>query len=432
MKLKKTTTAIAILLTAVLIHSGIIQAEAADSPPPVSPALAVIAEGINMQKCGLKNTPLRFGNRDFSDFMSVDRLDSVTVTALPSVHEGILCLGDVPVIAGQVIKAADVSKLCFIPASAEVEKAVFRFSGEAVCCESSVKCTLNLFDEINAPPTVADNHVPQAISTVKNVMIYTSVTATDPEGDGLVYTVSAHPKHGTVAVTDQNRGVLSYTPAYGYMGDDAFTVTVSDAYGNVGDSKTFTVNVNKSGDTFFFDMLRRDEHLNAVLASGYGIMSGKLVDGKMCFLPDEAPSKSEFVQMVLKATGVNGDMLAVDSGFTDDSDIPANLKGWVSYAAQKGYISGTKTDKGVFFYPNSPVTRAEAAVLINNILNAEGGKTLPYSDSDTIPSWAQEDVAALTELKVLGALSDGSFSPNENVTRAEAAKIVCRIVSPEK
>ena len=67
--------------------------------------------------------------------------------------------------------------------------------------------------------------------------------------------------------------------------------------------------------------------------------------------------------------------------------------------------------------------------MINNIINAKSEKIeLNFSDSSDIPSWAHEDVSILAALNIMNALSDGSYSPNSNITNAQAAKIFCNLV----
>ncbi len=401
-----------------------------DSQTPISPALSIIAEELNMRKCGLSNSPLYLKRQDFQEFLSVDNLSSITISTLPSVFEGTLYLDELPVIANQTIHKADMNKLCFVPASDEVSSATFRFFGNGISCEASVKCTLFLLDNLNTAPVITQNVInSEKLTTKKNIMVYSTLSAEDAENDELSFEVTTEPKHGIVKIIDHQNGSFTYTPALDYTGKDKFEFAVSDIYGNRSEKVWVQINVEKKdAETFYSDMIRREEHIDAVKANAYGIMSGQLVDGKMCFLPDSTPTKAEFLRMTLKAAGVDGEMLAVDTAFADDSDIPISLKGYVAYAAGVGYISGTKTDNGVFFYPNSPITRAEAAVLINNILNAECDKTsVTFSDSETIPSWAQEDIETLAELNIMEALSDGSYSPNSNVTNAQAAKIFCKV-----
>ncbi len=427
-KIKKTIIFFVLLL---LVSSANLHVSAKKSnQTPISPALSVITEELNMKKSGLINSTLHFNYHDFCNFLGVRKLDSITVNTLPSVFEGTIYLGDIPVIANQTINKTDMNKLSFIPASKDVSTAAFRFSGNGISCESSVKCSLFLFDKLNTAPVITQNVITtEKLTTKKNIMVYSTLNATDPENDEICFEVSTEAKHGIVRFVDSKNGIFTYTPSLDYTGKDSFEFSVSDIYGNVSEKTMVEIKVEKNNaDTFYSDMISREEHLDAVKVAAYGIMSGQLIDGKMCFRPENTPTKAEFLQMVLKASGVDENMIAVDTAFTDDSDIPLSLKGYVSYAVGKGYIEGTKTENGVFFYPNSPITRAEAAVLINNIINAEGNSTsVTFVDSDTIPSWAQEDIDILAELNIMEALSDGSYSPNTNVTNAQAAKIFCKI-----
>jgi len=59
----------------------------------------------------------------------------------------------------------------------------------------------------------------------------------DPDGDALSVTTVSPPAHGTASATAAG---VEYTPAPGYIGDDAFTYTISDGHGG---SATATVHV---------------------------------------------------------------------------------------------------------------------------------------------------------------------------------------------
>ncbi|QNN40819.1 Ig-like domain-containing protein [Pedobacter roseus] len=65
-----------------------------------------------------------------------------------------------------------------------------------------------------------------AITTSQNTPANGNITASDPDGDVLTYTLTTAPAHGTVKLnTDGN---YIYTPTIGYTGSDIFTVTVND------------------------------------------------------------------------------------------------------------------------------------------------------------------------------------------------------------
>ncbi|PSW54662.1 Ig-like domain-containing protein, partial [Photobacterium leiognathi] len=72
----------------------------------------------------------------------------------------------------------------------------------------------------------------------EEVKVGGTLTATDIDGDTLMFTQSTEPANGTVTV-DAN-GNWTYTPNTNFNGDDSFTVTVSDGKGG---TDTITINV---------------------------------------------------------------------------------------------------------------------------------------------------------------------------------------------
>jgi hypothetical protein len=88
-------------------------------------------------------------------------------------------------------------------------------------------------DQANRPPTASD----MSLSTDQEATVSRAFAANDPDGDSLSYAVISQPTNGRVSVTS---GSFSYTPASGYVGDDAFRYRVRD--GN-GESDTATVSI---------------------------------------------------------------------------------------------------------------------------------------------------------------------------------------------
>ena len=397
---------------------------------PVSPALSVIASDMELKKCGLTDTDIYFSSKDFDDFLHTNNIKSITVTSLPSKFEGTLMLKDIPVISNQTIYKNDIKDLHFSPETDSISSSSFYFSVNSLCCESSVKCSMFLLPQINTSPTISVDAINgQKLSTQKNIMVYSTLQADDNENDPINYEIITEPKHGIVSLSNVKSGDFSYTPSLDFTGSDKFEYVAIDIYGNRSESAWMEIDVIKSSNnTFFSDMLRHEEHNAAVKASDYGIMSGKIVDGKLCFFPNYELTKAEFLSMALKAYGIKTDFSVNNTGFDDDSDIPIYLKECVAYAANTGIISGTKTDNGVFFYPNSAITRAEAAVIVNNILKVQStSDNIVFNDSADIPSWAENDIISLAQNNIMKEMNDGNYMPNSNITNIQAAEIFCKM-----
>jgi len=92
-------------------------------------------------------------------------------------------------------------------------------------------------------PAAAANHAPQISSLPPGAATagyeYTyRLSATDPDGDRLSYSLMEHPQGMTV---DFSTGMVSWTPVYNQTGGNPVSVIVSD--GNATAQQLFTVNV---------------------------------------------------------------------------------------------------------------------------------------------------------------------------------------------
>ncbi len=140
------------------------------------------------------------------------------------------------------------------------------------------------------------------------------------------------------------------------------------------------------------------------------------------FRPDEAITRIEFVNMI------NGSFKfwkEWDFSFSDIDEesqyaVDVGKAIWMGYA--KGYGDGT-------FRPNAEITRAEAAKMIDNIFDRKGldEEILSgYSDNWDIPEWSKEALAFSVSKGYLSGYPDGTIRPNSPMTRAEALVLMDR------
>jgi len=147
------------------------------------------------------------------------------------------------------------------------------------------------------------------------------------------------------------------------------------------------------------------------------------------FLPDKAVTRAEFIVMLNKTY----DLDRLDSGeAVTYSDITASS--WyyneISTAIAAGYASGYNDNT---FKPNTPITRQEAAVMLSNLIPAgkKGGNIKGFSDSKQIDKAATEAMAKIIGKGYLSGYSDKKLHPADPVTRAQAAKILSEILDNE-
>ncbi|MCC3375225.1 GLUG motif-containing protein [Cohnella sp. REN36] len=115
--------------------------------------------------------------------------------------------------------------------------------------------------------------------------------------------------------------------------------------------------------------------------------------------------------------------------FSDATKIGAWAKSAVAQAVQAGYIRGY--DDGSF-RPDEAITRAEMTAMIANALqlSADSSDATGFADEESIPAWAKGAVAALRKSGFIQGNESNQFHPNDKTTRAEAVTVLLRL-SPQ-
>ena len=86
-----------------------------------------------------------------------------------------------------------------------------------------------------------------------------------------------------------------------------------------------------------------------------------------------------------------------------------------------GYSDGT-------FRPNAPITRAEFAKIAVSFSQANGSAVYSYFTDVKTTDWFAPYVTAAKDSSLIEGYSDGSFKPENRITRAEACAIVNRVL----
>lgn len=89
----------------------------------------------------------------------------------------------------------------------------------------------------------------------------------------------------------------------------------------------------------------------------------------------------------------------------------------------EAYMSG---EEGARFYPDRAMTRAEMAQVLYNLLASYPPVTGGSFSDVSAGAWYATAVNTLVELDVLSGYEDGTFRPNNAVTRAEFVTAVCK------
>lgn len=152
------------------------------------------------------------------------------------------------------------------------------------------------------------------------------------------------------------------------------------------------------------------------------IMNG---DGNGSFRPGDFVTREELAKLVVTAFGPQK-LDDAKIGFAD-VDAEAWYAPYIIEASSKGIVNGISKD---YFGVGEIITRQDAAVMIQRATDAysvhlEKKQTLvSIADFESIADYAKISIDILVRAQIINGYEDGTFRPNENITRAEIAKIL--------
>lgn len=146
------------------------------------------------------------------------------------------------------------------------------------------------------------------------------------------------------------------------------------------------------------------------------------------FRPDDPISRAEIVQIAynLNLGSANGSLLVSAEDLKKTDWFYPAVYWFLSWNSNKYMIV---TDGK--FYPKENATRAFSATVLYLAMNKKFDGTGNFPDLNGL---AEIEKTAITKLsgKVINGYPDGTFKPNNPVTRAEVAKILALLVRPEE
>lgn len=390
---------------------------------------AVIAEDVEMVKTGIVGERLSFGDGDFKSALCIPNFERITVTRVPSSAEGTLFLNGRRVSDGTVIERRHIGGLCFIPASDSVRECSFAFKVEGRGAGAEFDCRMKFIGGLNLPPVAEESN--KSVKTQREVGVYGSMSAVDPEGDEIEYIVVSYPKYGILTMTDGDGG-YRYTPVEGYTGDDRFVYVAMDEYGNYSYPAEVRLRVTeRMSEAVYRDMQTRPEYNAALAMTAMNVMNGRIIGDGVYFMPDEGVSRAEFLAMALKCAGIDAAEDGAATFFDDDGDIPDALRPYVVAAQRRGLINGEYADGKLCFCPNRAVTKYEAAGLMAAVMGIDTeGEDGEFELEVSAPVWARGDVCAMYTLGIFDTSEDRDATAE--VARADAAGYLYRMMSREK
>lgn len=193
---------------------------------------------------------------------------------------------------------------------------------------------------------------------------------------------------------------------------------------NSGGGGTVNEETHSSPVSVFSDALNHwcRETLNALYNAGYaeGVGGGK-------FDPDRAVTRAEFAKMF----SVFFEKAETENVYFSDVDKKSWYAPYIYLLASSGVIKGTEDGR---FLPDVKIKRCDAAVIAARILNIKNFDIninrdyKGFSDEDTIPQYALNDIKYLFERSLINGSGNNSFNADKTLTRAEAAQILFNLL----
>ena len=426
--MKRIITFSVIAMALVFAVVGVVREQKSVATLDLSDGMNVIANSQQMAKSAMVNNKIVFSAKDFERNMNLSEISSITVTSLPPLSDGCLCVADVAVNVGQTISRQNLDLLNYRQGNENVKQTSFKFKVNE--SEYEMTCNLYFLTRENSAPTLSmEDERTFAVSTHQSVKVYGKVGAYDADGDKLRFEIVTYAKNGVLDFDGLN-GEYSYTPSGAYFGDDYFEYVAIDEYGNYSKSQKVNLEVKKlETDIVYCDMQNHKDQHAVLTMTEMGVMSGTKIGNDTYFMPDKAVSRVDFVAMLLNAIGQNNVETVLDTGFDDDAQIPQSMKGYVKKAREMGLIDGSVNTSGEYlFEPNREIMRAEAALIVSKLVKGSVPTVKPtFSDKNEIPAWAHDAIYTLNNLGILES-ENGEIAPTSSLTRTQTARMLYALI----
>ena len=182
-------------------------------------------------------------------------------------------------------------------------------------------------------------------------------------------------------------------------------------------------NRNTSSETEFADMAGFEWANDAVKQlKAWGVIDGV---GDNNYAPARNVTREEFTKLIVSAFDIDGN--SAEPSYSD-----ADKNAWYYSSIKAAYSN--KIVNGIsdeLFGVGEYISRQDAACILFRMLNLKGIEQTVgecgFSDSSDIAGYAYDAVSALWKSGLISGKGNGDFCPDDNLNRAEAAKLIYNI-----
>ena len=162
-----------------------------------------------------------------------------------------------------------------------------------------------------------------------------------------------------------------------------------------------------------------------------GLVIGEEIGNRFYFCPNKTMTRGDFMLFLLAITESNVDA-SIDTSkveFADSEKTPDWLLEAAKVAYSKGIIKGSSNNGKIYLNLDKPISRVEAAIMVSNVLDDKSStENITYKDIANIPTWALSAVKNLSAYQIIQGDSNGTFRPNDILTRGEGAELSFKLL----
>ncbi|GGA03432.1 hypothetical protein GCM10008018_56780 [Paenibacillus marchantiophytorum] len=224
----------------------------------------------------------------------------------------------------------------------------------------------------------------------------------------------------TVVSYDPETGKMVFIPATITQVNGKSEITFKSSHNSI----YTVVELKKSFDDVKEHWAKSDIEL---LASKFVVQG----TGESTFGPEQQVTRAQFASMLVSALG-----LSPDASSAKFKDVNATdwFAGAVGTAAKVGLVEGTE---GGLFEADKDISREQMAIMIARAIKLAGKETKSineedklarFGDGSAISEWAKKAVAQTIDANIVNGLTEQTFAPQANATRAQATVMMKRFL----
>jgi VCBS repeat-containing protein len=223
--------------------------------------------------------------------------------------------------------------------------------------------TVKVTQDASAPP-VAQNG---AVTVAEDGSAVGTLSAIDPNGDAITFSLLTPPAHGTAVLTNSSTGAFTYTPPANYNGPDSFTFTATGG-GETSNTATIAVTVTPVNDP------------PTAQNGSNSVFTGASVSGTLVATDIDSPS----LTYAIVANGTKGTAVvtnAATGAYNYTANAGAGGTDTFTFRANDGSLNSADATVTVTIATNRPPTASNSGSLTTQE-DKSGSGTLSATDPD--------------------------------------------------